>query len=353
MANKIIVPTGYMGSGSSAVTNILSEIEGLKEGNGDYEYVLLHCPDGIFDLEDKLLRGNNALRSDEALYRFEQCIKTLYESKGYWISMYKDKVSPAFLEYSEKYIGELVTTSSDKVYWYFQQNPDTLSMKWKYFLYKCISKFTSGKANVQIPLKYHNVRIALPSEEKFYGSTRKYLNRFYEDLGYKSHSIVLDQFLLPHNLYRIDHYFDEDLRVIVVDRDPRDVFVLNKYKWYPDKVALPYPLDADDFAKMYAKMRESERIIDDIRVLRIHFEDLVFQYEDSLKKIYQFLEIDEKKHSDKMKFFNPDISIKNTQLFNVSEEIQEECKILEEKLKEYLYSFPGTNKKNTDLKESF
>lgn len=65
--NKIIIPTGYMGSGSSAITDLVAEFEDCKNEFKSYEYVMLHCPNGLFDLEDKLLTGNNAIRSDEAL----------------------------------------------------------------------------------------------------------------------------------------------------------------------------------------------------------------------------------------------------------------------------------------------
>lgn len=75
--NKILVPTGYMGSGSSAVTDILAEIDGCSARNGDFEFVFLHCPNGVFDLEDKLLHGNNAIRSDEALHSFLGTMKQL------------------------------------------------------------------------------------------------------------------------------------------------------------------------------------------------------------------------------------------------------------------------------------
>ena len=42
-------------------------------------------------------------------------------------------------------------------------------------------------------------------------------------------NIILDQFLLPFNLFRVDNYFDDRLKAIVVERDPRDVFIINKY----------------------------------------------------------------------------------------------------------------------------
>lgn len=68
---KVIIPTGYMGSGSSAITDLASEYSECSNLHKSYEYVFLHCPNGLFDLEDKLLTGNNALRSDEALRSFE------------------------------------------------------------------------------------------------------------------------------------------------------------------------------------------------------------------------------------------------------------------------------------------
>ena len=49
--NKIIVPTGYMGSGSSAITDLISEFKDCQNEHKDYEYVFLHSPNGLFDLE--------------------------------------------------------------------------------------------------------------------------------------------------------------------------------------------------------------------------------------------------------------------------------------------------------------
>ena len=70
-----------MGSGSYAITSIMSEIESVDVSKGTFEYVFLHCPNGVFDLEDKLLIGNNAVRSDEALHSFANTMKQLYDKK--------------------------------------------------------------------------------------------------------------------------------------------------------------------------------------------------------------------------------------------------------------------------------
>ena len=78
---RIIVPTGYMGSGSSAVTDLVSEFKDCENSFKSFEYVMLHCPNGLFDLEDQLLIGNNAIKSDYAIRAFEKQMRNLYDKK--------------------------------------------------------------------------------------------------------------------------------------------------------------------------------------------------------------------------------------------------------------------------------
>ena len=89
--NKILVPTGYMGSGSSAVTDILAEIDGCSARNGDFEFVFLHCPNGVFDLEDKLLRGSERpsgsakvlkLQFEDLVYDYDASMEQIYAFLG-------------------------------------------------------------------------------------------------------------------------------------------------------------------------------------------------------------------------------------------------------------------------------
>ena len=85
---KIIVPTGYMGSGSSAITDLISEFRDCQNEFKSYEYVLLHCPNGLFDFEDKLLIGKQKHRYTESgnqsqrlqlLHRICLCRRLVYK----------------------------------------------------------------------------------------------------------------------------------------------------------------------------------------------------------------------------------------------------------------------------------
>ena len=96
-------------------------------------------------------------------------------------------------------------------------------------------------------------------------------------------------------------------------------------------------------------MRESEKECISKKVLRIKFEDLIYNYDKELKKIEKFLNFKKEEHINPKSRFNPEISIKNTQLFNKKEYIKE-VKIIEKELSNYLYDFPYEIK--NDVKET-
>ena len=118
---KVIVPTGYMGSGSSAITDLLDGLEDFDVSRSTFEFVFLHCPNGVFDLEDKLLRGNNAVRSDEALHSFYKTMRQLYDKKYWWVGHYNEYIGSGFWDATETYVREL-TEFSPEYYWYYQEN---------------------------------------------------------------------------------------------------------------------------------------------------------------------------------------------------------------------------------------
>ena len=65
------------------------------------------------------------------------------------------------------------------------------------------------------------------------------------------------------------------------------------------------PHDPLLFAKQYRDMRRTiDDEIKDPRILRIHFEDLIYRYDFTTKQINEFLGISEEKHKDLRKHFN-------------------------------------------------
>lgn len=336
--NKLVVTSSYMGSGSSAFTALLQEFQGFEAKYDSFEYVFLHCPNGLFDLEDKLLVGNNAIRSDEALHSFYHQMKLLYNKKYYWVGHYKDIISPDFMKYVDDFMSEVIQYKPD-FFWHYMENTN-FRMGVKLAIRKIIYFMTLRKVKLKKPLLYPEMWISYVNEEQFYHASKQFLANIFDCMGLQQKNIVLDQLLLPHNLHRIPRYFDENLATLVIDRDPRDVYLINKYIWKVKEETVPFPTEPKAFCAYYRGLRESEKNAEGKQIIRIHFEDLVYQYEDTLLKIMNFLDLQESDHIHPKKCFNPNISIENTQLFMTKPEYMKEVEIFKDELGEYLYDFP-------------
>ena len=344
--NKVIVPTGYMGSGSSAATDLISEFEGFESVKGSFEYVFLHCPNGVFDLEDKLLCGNNAVRSDEALHSFYTTMKQLYDKKYWWVGHYNEIIGEDFLKITKDYIEDLIQYKPD-FYWYYQENTNlrmALQLIWK----RVLKVITLNHVKLKKPLLYSPMWISYVSPEEFYEKTRKYISRILDRLGIGEKNIVLDQLLLPFNLSRIENYFGDNLEVFVVERDPRDLFLMNKYVYPVQNAQVPYPTDVCEFCECYRRLRimEATKVCNSTHVHRFKFEDFIYKYDETVERVREILRSSETlpKHVLKKKYFIPEKSINNTQLFCNQSVYEEESRMIEKLLPEYLYQFPYSRK---------
>ena len=75
-------------------------------------------------------------------------------------------------------------------------------------------------------------------------------------------------------------------------------------------------------------------------ILRLHFEDLIYNYNETVSLIEQFVGIDSKSHIKPGMHFAPQVSIKNTQNFRMENSWSQEVKYIEEHMKEFIYPFP-------------
>lgn len=338
---RLIIPTGYMGSGSSALTDLISEFEDYEAPLGSFEFVFMHCPNGVFDLEDKLLLGNNALRSDEALRSFSGAMEELDRTPFWWVGEYRKNVSRHFMDITCEYVQSLTQFRSES-FWYYQERRG-----WKAFprlaFNKILRTISSGNIWPKKPLEYEGMMFAMPTPEEFYEASRIYVDRVVSEVPCSVANMILDQLILPFNAWRFENYFPSNAECFIVDRDPRDVFLSNKYIWTRSNAQVPYPLDARMFVAYYKRLRQLERPTENPHVHRIQFEELVYRYDETVARIKDILGIDEASHQQRREGFDPQRSINNTQLFLLPE-FEGEAGIIAEGLSEYLYDFPFERK---------
>jgi hypothetical protein len=155
--------------------------------------------------------------------------------------------------------------------------------------------------------------------------------------------ILFDQAIPVISFSNYLNYFTS-LRVIIVDRDPRDIYVMNKAFWGSGYIPTS---NVELFIKWYSETRQprniglSELEADSIkRVIFLPFESLIYEYDDSLKRVMAHTGLTTNEHINKLKYFNPELSIKNTQVFLDFPELKNDIDLIEKHLEEYCYPFP-------------
>lgn len=334
---RIITCASYHGTGSSIITDLLGELENVRSF-GDYEFRFLQDPNGIGDLEEKLLRNNARLNSDRAIYDFKKFIVGLAKDRDirFWKkNIYERTFNGKFLEITQEYIDTLIDMKWQGIWHDIYKRKEFKINKYLFYLSLILMKLKLRKKH---KLKTTEMYFSYPITD-FIEKTKKYLEKLFEATGATEDILAFDQLVPICNQEKYLKYF-EDLKIINVDRDPRDLYILNKIYWREMVV----PTDTvEEFIKHFLLIRKHQKYekINKSKIKNIKFEDFIYKYDESIEELFIFLKLDKEKHIRKKEYFNPSISINNTQIFKLHPELEEDIKKIEKELKEYCYNFPN------------
>ncbi len=335
---KLITCASYYGSGSSAITNILGEFDNIFY-MGDFEFRFIQDPDGVSDLEHQIVENHNRHNSGYALKKFKKNIDFL-SSTGK-IKKYERFFNNKFKLISYNYIDKLSLFKYDSV-WHQDVKDKGLIYYFLDRVYNKLLTHTVGLVNhkpekMYTLLKKDFTYATHPSQEYFLNCTKEYIHELFSIANKDNKEFVMaDQLVPPSNLDRYFRYFN-NLKVFVVDRDPRDLYLLEKLYWNGSIIPC---YDIKLFCQWFSYTREhrkNEDLNNSNRIF-IQFENLIYNYEITLERIYKFVGIKEDHHIYKKKYFNPEISIKNTRLWEKHPQFGKDIKYIEENLKDYCYN---------------
>lgn len=326
----IIGSCGYGATGSSVLTDLLTEYDDIQVFD-NFEFTISYRVDGIEDLEYHLMKqyAKNS-SSDYAIKRF------LEISKSYKTPLInKPCDGNKFYELSKEFIDEITQTTYkgmdtiDVLSGNIIRNIFALASK-KVIMPKIVEKIT-GKTSYLWPARkmYYSVE-----PDNFYNAAKKYTTQIIKSMGADlSKKVVLDQPFEGNAPEQSFPFFDDPFAV-VIDRDPRDLYLAGKYTKDPNFKFTPKK-DVDKFIIYYKMMRRRRSTHE--RVLNLNFEDFIYEYDRTVEKVEKFLSLG--KHIRKMKVFEPNKSINNTQLIRLHPEDKEEILKIEQELSEFLYPF--------------
>lgn len=328
---NIITCTGYGGTGSSVISDLLKEYEGVKS-MGDFEFSLAHEVDGISDLQHAIVDDFNRLKTTEAIYRFKKLIS--FERKNY-IKYFGKR----FDRITENYINDL-----SEVVWkgFYHQHPRRFPKIHRFVKYifpniiwHTIRKFKPDQGYE--PTEWHPRSEMRLSQDPalFFKATKHFYTSLMEILteNHRYENLVLDQLVPPFATQRYSKYFS-NIKIIIIDRDPRDLYILNKKFWHEGWI----PSDnVHTYIKWFALIRRNINNSDDTNVLRLKFEDCIINYDKTIDQIEKFVGLNSDAHTKKYQFFNPDISKKNIKLWKKYEDYKSDIALIENYLADYCY----------------
>lgn len=334
---RFITCASYYGSGASAVTDFVSEFDKVAKF-GDEEFRFVHDPDGIADLEYNLVENFNRHNSGHAIKRYQKLVEYC---KGNILSRkYSGIFGDAWEKYSNEYIDKLTDFTFHGWWQYDLLDRGSVYLFRKRIVNKLLH-LTVWKNNPERTLNSMKKEItycAHPTEDKFIRLTKEYIEKLFDSVRRDNEVIMVDQIVPSSNTERYLRYFD-DIQVVIVDRDPRDIFLLEKYHWKDGII----PTNAEIFCKWYLYTRENgkHREIQNDRIHYLQFEDMIYHYDETAEKLISWLALKPEWHALKQKLFCPDKSIKNTRLWEKEKCDFSEVRYIEEHLKKYLYNFGG------------
>ena len=316
---------GYGWSGSSAVVDLLKEYEG--NWVSEVEFRILTDSHGMMDLEHALLEKWDAQNVDIAIQDFLDFAKFLNQNEGKFSrGMCYDKLfGGKFMKATEKFVEEIADYTYESYWWMY----DYRKSYGKWIVQKILNKI--------IPQNYvETMYFSDISRDEFYLAVKRYMKNLIEIVshGKNGRNIILDQAIHPQHVLKAFDYFD-NVKVIIVDRDPRDSYcdILELKKLLGRDIAFTH--DVSKYVKWHKKYRENNNIEHE-NILRIQFEDLIFSYEETVKKITDFIGDEAMMHVEQFKHFDPMVSRKNIGKYKTFP-YQDEIRILEKELAEYLY----------------
>ena len=308
-SKNFILIYGFGYSGSGAVLDMLKEYNNVSINKAFFS--IIKDSYGVIDLENSLIDNWDFVKSSIALDDFKWlCFKSAKSSSNYFKPSGLDlcgKIHKDFLKITDEYCESLVT-----------------------FKYKCWNEVRDFKSSYIASISNRFLRILnrkfnFPiepndmmnfisiSRDDFYSKTQKYINSLFSN--YKDDEfIVLDHHPLPIQFGdKLNHYFGNNAKMIVVDRDPRGVY----YDLVTHNNRLGQELAKKHDWELYCEWHKSLRrnLPQSKNILYLKFEDLIFNYDKYEKVIAEFLGLDLNEHARKFEFFDPKISIKNVNLW--------------------------------------
>lgn len=315
---KFITTASYYGTGSSAITDLLSEYNSVASLPSEFECRIAHDMFGLSDLEYYLVDNYHRHNSSVAIKMFKRLLSLYGDNKYIKMENYPHFLGNDYIDACNSYIEKLapiVYQGGCHADIYMKSDVFIFLLKIKERIFHMFhslkitanddawlqKKETPYEKACRRELSY----ITYP-RDFFLDATKAFTSAMFASMNQEGKNfLMIDQLVPPTNTMRYCRYFD-DIKVIVVDRDPRDLYYLEKFYWKGNVI----PTEPHAFVEWYKATRSHKKYEADDKniILRVQFEDLVLKYDEIKPIIERFVGLSKEDHINPHKFFNPQVS---------------------------------------------
>lgn len=327
---------GFGATGSSAVTDYLRECEGIQVID-KFEFRLPSAVDGLSDLEYHIMLS--PARQSSSAYAIQRFEKLIGQYKKKWCASTSitaaevDRITYEFLDQITQVRYVSFSPRINKRHSEFLQRYVGESLIRRKIMPK-LERKGIVKRNVDFyPLDEIRVSVCPPN---FYEAAQTFVRDLLTGMGVDMEgNVAMDQAFVGNDPARGFPFFT-DPYAVVVDRDPRDLFIFARKKLF--SVGRFMPSDTvENFIAYYRILRENQPYSrPNPRVLSIRFEDMIYEYDATTARINEFLGI---RNLNPRSVFNPAHSVANTNLVTKFPDLRAETEQIAQALPEYLYPF--------------
>ena len=335
--------SGYGNSGASAFIDYLRGFEFVDLYDQDVlrtEFQIIHMLDGLNDLKYHLTVSRDRIASNGAIIRFK---RVLYESN--WSKALKLYIGEDYIEWADKFIKELIQVS-----WLGRNSYcDSLDIVYesKNKILKRLETYINNFVNLlnddwNFPQKQSRFYSDFTDDE-FDIIVKDNLNILFKLLRMnENHINIVDQLLSSTNPI-LGMEFIDNVKTIIVQRDPRDLYVTSKL--HKEYARFMPNNEVYGFIKFYKSMSRNK--VDNPNIMYFQYEDLIYNYISTTNCLKEFLGITINP-SNEFRYFNPLASEKYTNRTILYKKYERDVDIIKEELKDYLYDFDQAKSPSTD-----
>lgn len=321
-----IIVAGYGWSGSSAVVDLLKEFDTCWGQNNEFRVVT--DPYGIHDLHHSIVDNWDMLNIDIAIKDFCWHMEHLNYVSGKFSFKkglgYKTVFDNNFWQSTNNFLEKLISYKYSSHWFFLDYKKDGI-------------KLIVSRILEKMRIYEDKMYFSCVSDKEFCEYAQEYIDELFRPL-IRSDSIkyvILDQGVHVQNYSKQMKYI-RNSKLVVVDRDPRDIYADLVQGKYLIGRELAKSHDVMKYVELHRAYRQNQsEIKNDPNVLFIQFEDLVYHYENVVPQIADFLNLKLQDHAHVNVFFDPEISKNNIGIWKriLSEQ---EKQVIEAELGEYI-----------------